>query len=208
MLEFLSRWVLEAVAGTPWADGLSFLRIFQYRTFRSAGAAVTALVMSLWLGPLVIAWLKRLKFGQDYTDRAEEGGGMASRVLSKRGTPTMGGIAIIGSAFVGYVVSHFRAGVVYSDQALVMWLAFYPETIRYEDQKLRRLFPGDWDRWAAETRALWPRLTAYRGNGERVEWSLARSFLRNGEPLHILMGERWAAEHSPRRQHVFREPPL
>lgn len=41
----------------------------------------------------------------------------------KRGTPTMGGIAIIGSAAVGYVVSHFRAGVVYSDQVLVMWLA-------------------------------------------------------------------------------------
>jgi isoprenylcysteine carboxyl methyltransferase (ICMT) family protein YpbQ len=71
--------------------------------------------------------------------------------------------------------------------ALAMWLVFYPDTIRYEDQKLRRLFPGDWDRWAAETRALWPRLTAYRGNGERVEWSLKRSFLRNGEPLHILL---------------------
>lgn len=41
----------------------------------------------------------------------------------KRGTPTMGGIAIIGSALVGYVVSHLRQGVVYSDQALVMWVA-------------------------------------------------------------------------------------
>jgi protein-S-isoprenylcysteine O-methyltransferase Ste14 len=71
--------------------------------------------------------------------------------------------------------------------ALVMWLGFYPETIRYEDQKLRRLFPGDWDRWAAETRALLPRLTPYRGNGERVPWSLQRSLLRNGEPLHILL---------------------
>jgi protein-S-isoprenylcysteine O-methyltransferase Ste14 len=73
--------------------------------------------------------------------------------------------------------------------AAVMWLAFYPETIRYEDQKLRRLFPDQWDRWAAETRALWPRLSAYTGNGELVPWSLRRSLLRNGEPLHIaLMG--------------------
>jgi protein-S-isoprenylcysteine O-methyltransferase Ste14 len=77
--------------------------------------------------------------------------------------------------------------------AAAMWLAFYPQTIRYEDQKLRRLFPGDWDRWAAETRALLPRLTPYRGNGvetrlsDRVPWSLARSLLRNGEPLHILL---------------------
>jgi phospho-N-acetylmuramoyl-pentapeptide-transferase len=42
----------------------------------------------------VIAWLRRLKFGQHYTDRAEEAGGLA-RVLSKKGTPTMGGILIV-----------------------------------------------------------------------------------------------------------------
>lgn len=75
--------------------------------------------------------------------------------------------------------------------ALAVLLVFYPETIRYEDQKLRRLFPGEWDRWAAETRALWPRLSPYRGpaqgNGESVPWSLKRSLLRNGEPLHILL---------------------
>jgi protein-S-isoprenylcysteine O-methyltransferase Ste14 len=71
--------------------------------------------------------------------------------------------------------------------ALAILFFFYPQTIRYEDQKLRRLFPGDWDRWAAETRALLPRVTAYVGNGERVPWSLQRSFLRNGEPLHILL---------------------
>ena len=71
--------------------------------------------------------------------------------------------------------------------ALAMLLVFYPHTIRYEDQKLRRLFPGDWDRWAAETRALLPRLTRYKGSGERVPWSLTRSLLRNGEPLHILL---------------------
>jgi protein-S-isoprenylcysteine O-methyltransferase Ste14 len=71
--------------------------------------------------------------------------------------------------------------------ALAMLLVFYPQTIRYEDQKLRRLFPGDWDRWAAETRALLPRLTPYEGNGERVPWSLSRSLLRNGEPVHIVL---------------------
>lgn len=71
--------------------------------------------------------------------------------------------------------------------ALAILFFFYPQTIRYEDQKLRRLFPGDWDRWAGETRALLPRLSPYEGNGERVPWSLKRSFLRNGEPLHILL---------------------
>ena len=71
--------------------------------------------------------------------------------------------------------------------AVALLFLFYPQTIRYEDQKLRRLFPGEWDRWAAETSALWPRLTPYEGSGERVPWSLGRSLLRNGEPLHIVL---------------------
>ncbi|HTG45531.1 MAG TPA: phospho-N-acetylmuramoyl-pentapeptide-transferase [Verrucomicrobiae bacterium] len=74
---------------------LSPLRVFNYITFRSAGAAVTALLFSWFLGPKVIAWLKRLKFGQDYVDKAEEAGGMSARVLSKKGTPTMGGLLIV-----------------------------------------------------------------------------------------------------------------
>ena len=54
-----------------------------------------ALLLSLCLGPTVIAWLKNLKFGQNYTDKAEEGGAMVGRVISKRGTPTMGGVLIV-----------------------------------------------------------------------------------------------------------------
>src|SRR5207244_560824 len=77
------------------AEHLSALRLFRYITFRSAGAAVTALVLSWWLGPRVIAWLKQLKFGQEYADKAEAGGSMAARLLSKKGTPTMGGILIV-----------------------------------------------------------------------------------------------------------------
>lgn len=87
--------MLEWSAGTPWAERLSALRLFRYITFRSAGAAVTALVLSWWLGPRVIDWLKQLKFGQEYADKAEAGAGMAARILSKKGTPTMGGILIV-----------------------------------------------------------------------------------------------------------------
>ena len=81
--------------GDRLAGYFSPLRVFRYITFRSAGAAITALLLSLWLGPRVIAWLKRLKFGQHYADRAEAAGGLTSRVLSKKGTPTMGGILIV-----------------------------------------------------------------------------------------------------------------
>jgi phospho-N-acetylmuramoyl-pentapeptide-transferase len=95
MIYYVSQQLLEWSAGTPWAERLSGLRLFRYITFRSAGAAITALVLSWWLGPKVIHWLKQLKFGQDYADRAEEAGGLGARVLSKKGTPTMGGILII-----------------------------------------------------------------------------------------------------------------
>ncbi len=95
MFYFLSQKLLDWSAGTPWAERLSFLRLFHYITFRSAGAAITALLLSWWMGPRVIKWLKQLKFGQEYADKAEEGGGLGARVLSKKGTPTMGGILII-----------------------------------------------------------------------------------------------------------------
>ena len=70
MLQYLSQQMLEWSTGTPWAERLSALRLFRYITFRSAGAAVTALFLSLFLGPRVIRWLKQFKFGQEYADKA------------------------------------------------------------------------------------------------------------------------------------------
>ncbi len=95
MLYSLSQYLLKVAAGTPWEDPLSFLRLFRYITFRSGGAAVMALVFSWWLGPKLIAWLKRVKFGQHYQDKAEAAGGLSARVVNKQGTPTMGGILIV-----------------------------------------------------------------------------------------------------------------
>lgn len=95
MIYYLSQYLLELSTNTEWEDAFSFLRLFRYVTVRSAGAAITALVLSWWFGPKVIAWLKRLKFGQHYKDKAEEAGGLAARITSKTGTPTMGGILIV-----------------------------------------------------------------------------------------------------------------
>jgi phospho-N-acetylmuramoyl-pentapeptide-transferase len=95
MIYYLTQYIQQQAAGTEWENPLSFLRVFQYITVRSAGAAITALILSLWLGPKVIGWLKRIKFGQDYADKAEEAGGLMGRVLNKRGTPTMGGVLIV-----------------------------------------------------------------------------------------------------------------
>jgi phospho-N-acetylmuramoyl-pentapeptide-transferase len=95
MIFYFSQWLQEQVAGTAWADPLSALRVFRYITVRSAGAAISALLLSLWFGPMVIAWLKELKFGQDYLDKAQEAGTTANQVFTKRGVPGMGGILIV-----------------------------------------------------------------------------------------------------------------
>jgi phospho-N-acetylmuramoyl-pentapeptide-transferase len=95
VLFYLSQYLQAAAVGTKWEPKFSSLRLFQYISFRSAGAAITALLLSWWLGPRVIRWLKELKFGQNYEDKAAEGGDLKARILSKKGTPTMGGILIV-----------------------------------------------------------------------------------------------------------------
>ena len=92
-LSQMPQWLVDN-DHAAWADWLSFLRVFQYITFRTAGAAVTALLLSWWLGPRIIAKLKQLKFSQQYKDKAEEVGGLEGRV-NKLGTPSMGGIMIV-----------------------------------------------------------------------------------------------------------------
>ncbi len=81
-----------------WLQSLSpewgFLRVFQYITFRAVMAAMTALLMGLVAGPWVIRHLTALKIGQPI-----RGYGMESH-LSKSGTPTMGGVLILGSIAV------------------------------------------------------------------------------------------------------------
>src|ERR1700749_14735 len=95
MLYYLSQYFLDKAAGTPYETEMSGLRLFSYITFRSAGAAVTALLLSLWAGPKMIAWLKELSFGQNYQDRAEAAGKLQREPGKKFGVPTMGGLLII-----------------------------------------------------------------------------------------------------------------
>jgi len=71
------------------ADVHIIFNLFNFLTFRSAGAGVTALVIAFLAGPRVIAWLRHLRVGQVVrTDGPETH-------LKKSGTPTMGGTLII-----------------------------------------------------------------------------------------------------------------
>ena len=95
MIYHLSQHILDWAHGSGWEERLSFLRLFKYITVRCAGAAITALALSWFFGPRIIHWLKTQRFGQEYADRAEESGDFKTRFLSKKGTPTMGGLLIV-----------------------------------------------------------------------------------------------------------------
>ena len=81
------------VSLAAWLQTLSpdfgFFRVFQYLTFRAVLAAMTSLLIGLIAGPYVIRRLTELKIGQPI-----RGYGMESH-LSKKGTPTMGGVLIL-----------------------------------------------------------------------------------------------------------------
>ena len=76
-----------------WLQGLSpefgFLRVFQYLTLRAVLAAMTALLLGLFIGPKAIRMLTALKIGQPVRGYAME------THLVKSGTPTMGGVLIL-----------------------------------------------------------------------------------------------------------------
>ena len=72
----------------------STFRLFQYSTFRTAMASITALLMSLAIGPKMIAWLRSMQIGQ----HIREDGPQSHQ--KKAGTPTMGGLLIVGSIVV------------------------------------------------------------------------------------------------------------
>jgi phospho-N-acetylmuramoyl-pentapeptide-transferase len=75
----------------PLADEIQLFNLFRYLTFRSGGAVMTALVISFILGPFVIRWLKS-KQGEGQPIRVD---GPESHLLTKKGTPTMGGVLIL-----------------------------------------------------------------------------------------------------------------
>src|SRR5258708_6863486 len=69
-------------------------RLFRYQTFRISFASLTALFLSLWLGPWLIRRLREFQIGQFI----REEGPQAHQ--QKAGTPTMGGVLILVSCMI------------------------------------------------------------------------------------------------------------
>src|SRR5215468_4147514 len=73
---------------------LRVLNVFQYITFRTAYASITALLISLFLGPWLIARLRNFQIGQQIREEGPQSH------QKKAGTPTMGGLLICLSIIV------------------------------------------------------------------------------------------------------------
>ncbi len=79
----------------PYADQFQLFNLFRYLTFRSGGAVMTALILSFLIGPAVIRWLRlKQSGGQPIREDGPESH------LSKKGTPTMGGLMMLFSVGV------------------------------------------------------------------------------------------------------------
>ncbi|MEX1116044.1 MAG: phospho-N-acetylmuramoyl-pentapeptide-transferase [Akkermansiaceae bacterium] len=101
---WFSAFQAEQAAGQEgWAHTFSFLNLFQYVTFRAATAGLLAFLLSVIFGPRVIRKLISLKVGQPIRT-AEEVHKLAELHGGKIGTPTMGGVLIIGSVIVATLV--------------------------------------------------------------------------------------------------------
>ncbi len=84
----------------PFTDlpHFGWLRLFQYITFRSAGAAVTALLITFLVGPVIITRLKRMRLHQVIRE------GTPDAHQQKGRTPTMGGLIIIGATLISTIL--------------------------------------------------------------------------------------------------------
>jgi phospho-N-acetylmuramoyl-pentapeptide-transferase len=75
-------------------DSVPAFRIFKYITFRTFSATITALIISLALGPWLINRLRQYKIGQNIRQEGPQSH------FQKAGTPTMGGMLILIAVFV------------------------------------------------------------------------------------------------------------
>jgi phospho-N-acetylmuramoyl-pentapeptide-transferase len=148
----------ELFPTVPWT-------VFKYVTFRSAGAAVTALVLSWLMGPRIIEALRNLKFRQDYQPKDVRSAGdatAASADLAKRGTPTMGGLLILLSLDISVLLWARPNALVLLTLLTLMVLAFL----------------GFYDDWLKVTRQN------ASGARSRVKW-IVQSLLAVGVGVYL-----------------------
>ncbi len=108
--------IFREYASTSESYFIKGLNVFQYVTFRTGLATISSLLISLFLGKWVITKLEQLKVGQEIREELSE------EHQAKKGTPTMGGVLIIGSVIIS---SLLWARL----DSLYLWLALVATTL-------------------------------------------------------------------------------
>jgi phospho-N-acetylmuramoyl-pentapeptide-transferase len=118
----------------PFVKQFGFLRIFNYISFRAAGAAVTALLVSFIVGPVIIRRLRRMRLHQVIREGTPE----AHR--EKKRTPTMGGLIVITATLIPTILWAKLTNVYVLLAMLVMlWMGFIGFTDDYLKLKQRQM---------------------------------------------------------------------
>lgn len=106
MMYQIYKWIHDyyegGMHGTP-PDLVKAMNVLQYITFRAVGAAVTSFLLCLIFGNFVIRKLISLKVGQPIRTK-EEVNKLAELHGGKRGTPTMGGVLLLGAVLISTLI--------------------------------------------------------------------------------------------------------
>jgi phospho-N-acetylmuramoyl-pentapeptide-transferase len=82
-------------------------------------SGATATIVSLFGTRWLIVFFRRRGQGQPILGKEDHG---PEHHMVKQGTPTMGGLAIVGAAMIGWLVAHLRPGLAFSDQTMIVWV--------------------------------------------------------------------------------------
>ena len=150
--------------------------VFQYLTLRGVFGVLTALVMSLWLGPKMIRMLRNLQIGQSVrTDGPQSH-------LAKSGTPTMGGALILASITISTLLwadlSNRYVWIVLLVTLLfgaIGWVDDYRKVV----EKNSRGLPGRWKYFWQSVFGLGAALVLYYTAQTPAETALIVPFLKD-----------------------------
>jgi phospho-N-acetylmuramoyl-pentapeptide-transferase len=103
----------------PLVSDFGFLRIFNYISFRAAGAAVTALLVAFVVGPAIIRRLRRMRLHQVIRE------GTPDSHQEKRRTPTMGGLIILAATLIPTILwAKLNNRYVLIAMFVMLWMGF------------------------------------------------------------------------------------
>ncbi len=91
---FLYQLIFKQYGGAGESIFYKGLNVFQYITFRTTWATITALLITLLFGGKIIKKLREMNIGQEIREE------LSHEHQAKKGTPTMGGVLILGSVFI------------------------------------------------------------------------------------------------------------